>query len=226
MFNQQLAYQMYGVTNEKDLRDKLYGTRTDLSPGEVDVILECLSEFDAPRYCEIGVYFGGNFKAVNDWLRENKEDFQMYGVDLFEDLQSEIQEGQTHDLYNKWNILNVAFSGELESALKSFGCEKFTLCKGRSENTTRELPEKCDVFFIDGNHTYAQTLADAEACLESAKPGSYLVFHNASDDIQPDPQYVALDGGPWAVCELLKSRDNLTYKKIVDRCVVMRVENV
>ena len=226
MFNQQLAYQMYGVTNETDLRMKLYGTRTDLSQGEVDAITECLGEFDSPRYCEIGVYFGGNFKIINEWLRENKDEFHMYGVDLFEDLQSEIQQGQTHDLYNKWNILNVAFCKELENALQNLGCKDFTLHKGRSENETKVLPEKCDVFFIDGNHTYAQTLADAEACLENCKEGSYLIFHNASDNIQPDPQYVAIDGGPWAVCELIKSRENLTYKKIIDRCAIIRVENV
>ena len=40
----------------------------------------------------------------------------MYRVDLFEDLKQEIQNDQTHDLYNKWNMLNVAVKEELEQA--------------------------------------------------------------------------------------------------------------
>ena len=44
-FNRNLAHQMYGVTNEKDLRDKLYGTRTDLTDPEFETIVEsCISE--------------------------------------------------------------------------------------------------------------------------------------------------------------------------------------
>lgn len=82
MFNQQLAQKMFGVSNEIDLRAKLYGTWSDLTPDESISIIECLEKFESPKYCEIGVYFGGNFKNVNDWLRENRENFHMYGVDL------------------------------------------------------------------------------------------------------------------------------------------------
>ena len=226
MFNQRLAQEMFGVTNESDLRSKLYGTWSDLTPDEAISIIECLEKFENPKYCEIGVYFGGNFKNTNDWLRENKENFHMYGVDLFEDLKQEIQNDQTHDLYNKWNMLNVAVKEELEQSLDAQFCKNFTLVKGSSDKATLTLPEKCDVFFIDGNHTYDQSLADAEACIKMANPGAYLVFHNASTDIQPDPQYVERDGGPWAVCEMLSNRENLTYVKLVDRCAIMRVEDV
>ena len=224
-FNRNLAHQMYGVTNEKDLRDKLYGTRTDLTDPEFETIVEFLEEFNTPQYCEIGVYFGGNFKRVNEWLTNNKESFHMFGVDLFERLESEVQHTQTHDLYNKWNILNVAFKDELDSALSKFGCANYSLHIGNSHATVRQLPKSCDVFFIDGNHTYAQTLADAESCITVANNPAYLIFHNASNSIKPDPQYVARDGGPWAVCNILKERKNVEYVKLVDRCAVLKITN-
>lgn len=226
MFNAPLAFKMFGVDTEEALRAKLAGTRTDLTPDETASILACLNEFDSPRYCEIGVYFGGNFNLINEWLRDNKKDFHMFGIDLFEDLEGEPQTEQTHDLYNKWNILNVASKEGLEASLNDMGAIKFSLHKGRSDEIPQSLPEKCDVFFIDGNHSYAQALADANACLLNAKKGSYLVFHNASNNIEPDPQYVARDGGPWAVCELLSQRENLSYVRLVDRCGILRVDDV
>jgi len=222
-FNRFLAHKMYGVDNEKDLRDKLYGTRTDLTDPEANVIMTYLDKFESPNYCEIGVYFGGNFKKVNEWLRSNKENFHMFGVDLFESLANETQHVQTHDLYNKWNILNVAFKDELSAALNNFDCTNYSLHKGNSDTTTHQLPNKCDIFFIDGNHTYVQTLADAEACIAMSSPTAYLIFHNASNDINPDPQYVAKDGGPWAVCNLLQERKDIEYVELVDRCAVLKV---
>jgi len=223
-FNSHLANKYYGVDNEKDLRDKLYGLRTDLTDPEHEIILSYLEKFDSPRYCEIGVYFAGNFKKVNDWLSKNKKDFHMFGVDLFEQLASQDSNIQTHDLYNKWNILNVAYKDDLHAALKDFGCDKFSLHMGSSDKTVKTISEKCDVFFIDGNHTFDQTLLDAEACIEMSKPGTILIFHNASNSIQPDPQYVERDGGPWAVCNLLKQMPNIEYIELVDRCAVLKVK--
>ena len=225
-FNAPLAFEMFGVSSEDELRKKINGTRTDLTPNEITCIVECLNEFDDPKYCEIGVYFGGCFKMINEWLRKNKSNFKMFGIDLFEDLKKESQDIQTHDLYNKWNILNVASKDDLDDFLTQDGCVRFSLYKGRSEELPKILSEKCDVFFIDGNHTYAQAMADAEACLKNSKKGTYLIFHNASNNMQPDPQYVARDGGPWAVCENLKERENLSYVRLIDRCSILRVEDV
>lgn len=223
MFNSQLAHRMFGVKTEDELREKLYGTRSDLTEAEHNAITRCLDEFEAPKYCEVGVYFGGNFDKVLNWLANNKEDYHGFGVDLFEDLSGIGQSDQTHDLYNKWNILNVAHRDSLRSALEDRGREKFDLLKGNSDDVVASMETSCDVYFLDGNHTYAQTLADALACLSKTSSGAYLVFHNASKNIPPDDQYVARDGGPWLVCDELSKREDIEYVGLYDRCAVLRV---
>lgn len=225
MFNSHLAYKMFGVETEEELRSELYGTRSDLTQPERDSIINCLNEFESPKYCEVGVYFGGNFDKILSWLGSNKENYFCYGVDLFEDLSNENQGDQTHDLFNKWNILNVAYRESLSSALESRERKNFELLKGNSHIVVSEMEEPCDVYFLDGNHTYAQTRLDAMACIEKANPGAYLVFHNASKDIPPDDQYVARDGGPWQVCEELSKQDNIEYVGLFDRCAVLRITN-
>ena len=111
----------------------------------------------------------------------------------------------------------------VEIFLENQGLKNFEFRQGNSNEVVSGLKEKFDVFFIDGNHTFEQTLKDAVACIERSKNGSFLIFHNASDNIVPDPQYVERDGGPWKVCEQLKERNDLKYIDLFDRCAVFEV---
>lgn len=222
-FNKMLAEKMFNVVSEEDLREKLHGNWTDLTDVEFNSICDCLSKFENPRYLEIGVWWGGNFIKIAKYLEEKFSDYYLTGVDLFEYLITQQEEDQTHAILNKWNILNVAFKDELEHVIRSVGIDKFSLEMGMSHDTVRSLNQTFDVFFIDGNHTFDQTLKDAEACLEKSKKGSFLIFHNASNNIPPDPQYIEKDGGPWRVCELLRDREELRYIDLLDRCAVLEV---
>ena len=74
--------------------------------------------------------------------------------------------------------------------------------------------------FIDGNHTYDQTKKDAENCIQVAKPGAYIIFHNACE-VQ-DIDYVERDGGPWKVCEDLKLDSRVEFVEKADRCVAFK----
>jgi len=225
MFNRLLAEKMYGVSNESDLRKKLYGTRTDLTDDEFKCICDTLSRFSNPKYLEIGVYFGGNFFKVASFLKNKFDSYHVTGVDLFESIVKYSATGVslTHDILNKWNILNVAYESDLSNFLKESGVESFSLVKGVSDIAVREIDDIFDVMFIDGNHTFEQTLKDAESCLKKSKKGSFLIFHNASNSIQPDPQYIEKDGGPWAVCEKLKEDVRLKYIGLFDRCAIFEV---
>tara|TARA_Y100001973_G_C5186124_1_gene327949 strand:+ start:1103 stop:1786 length:684 start_codon:yes stop_codon:yes gene_type:complete len=225
MFNRHLAEKMYGVTNETDLRKKLYGTRTDLTDIEFTCICDTLSKFTNPKYLEIGVYFGGNFFKVANFLKNGFSSYHITGVDLFESIAKYSATGVslTHDVLNKWNILNVAYESDLSNFLKDSEVENFSLIRGVSDLAVREIDGTFDVMFIDGNHTFDQTLKDAESCLKKSKKGSFLIFHNASNNIQPDPQYIEKDGGPWAVCEKLKLDDRLKYSGLFDRCAIFEV---
>ena len=219
MFNKHVAMQHYGVDNEKDLREKITGERSAITNEEINTIFECLENFDNPVYAEIGVYFGGTFSKVLRYLKHNKNKYWAHGFDLFEDLQNEkFGENQTHDIKNKWNILNVAFMSELEEKLKDKGFKFFTLHKGYSDKKVDEIDININVGFIDGNHTYNQTKLDFESILKKCKKGSIIVFDNSSNNIEPDPRYVALDGGPWKVCEELKKDSRVEHIKQVHRC--------
>lgn len=207
------------------LRKSFYGQKTDVTKSELDCILKYLDMFERPMYVEIGVYFGGTFAAVLRHLQLRTVHYRAIGVDLFEDLAHETRDParQAHDIVNKYNILNAAYKEELEVALQHQGLAQFELRLGQSHEVVAQIDELADVFFIDGNHRYQQTMLDAQACLNKAKVGSYLIFHNASTTIPPDPQYVSFDGGPWKVCEELSADRRLEYVELVGRCAVLRV---
>lgn len=225
-FNAALAKQMYDADSEEELRDKIYGTRSAITGPELEKIKSALDQFETPRYVEIGVYFGGTFATILQHLKDTKESYHCYGIDLFEDLEDEtFGPNQTHEKRNKWNILNVAYKDGLEKKLREMGHENFTLLKGQSHEMVREIDTECaDVFFIDGNHTYEQVKLDAEAAMATAQMNSYIIFDNSSNDINPDPQYVALDGGPWKLCEELKEDSRVEFIERVHRCSFFRVK--
>ena len=222
-FNLHLSQQMFGVGSEEELREKLHGQWTDLTDSEFQSICDCLDRFDNPSYLEIGVWWGGNFIKVANYLNSLFSDYHLTGVDLFESLIAQQGEDQTHAILNKWNILNVSFRDDLDQAIRNTGIDKFSLKMGMSHTTVSSLDDKFDVMFIDGNHTFDQTLKDAEACIDKSKKGSFLIFHNASENIEPDPQYIERDGGPWKVCEIMKKRDSLSFIGLFDRCAVFEV---
>ena len=207
---------------EKEFRDELYGSRTDLSEIETQCILELLNKFDEPRYLEIGVYFCGTFRKVLDFLSQNKENYYATGVDLFELIAEENSGEQTHKIINKWRMLNVALHKDIVDFLEDKGYENFTLVKGHSDKVLDSEKFDMDLYFIDGNHTYLQTKKDAESCILSGGAGSYIVFHNASNDQVPDIHYVERDGGPWKVCEELKLDPRVEFVEKADRCVVFK----
>lgn len=226
LFNQHLAKQMYGANTEEELRDKIYGVRSAIIDHELEKIKSVLDQFEEPCYVEVGVYFGGTFASVLQYLKNTKKVYHCYGIDLFEDLEDEtFGRSQTHEKRNKWNILNVAYKSGLTQKLVEMGFSAFTLLKGQSHEMIREIDAKyVNVFFIDGNHTYEQVRLDAEAALSRSHTNSYLIFDNSSNDINPDPQYVALDGGPWKLCEELKNDDRVEFIERVHRCSFFRVK--
>lgn len=223
-FNSYLAMQHYGVSNESDLRKKIYGTRSACSEEEIDLLKSYTSGLEKVVYGEIGVYFGGTFRQMIDHIAKTSKFYKCYGFDLFEDLQSEtFGQSQTHDIQNKWNILNVAHRDGLEKTLIELGCENFKLIKGSSEKTVAEVQDEFDLFFIDGNHTYDQAKKDFESAYLKSKKGTVIVFDNSSNDIEPDPRYVELDGGPWKVCQELLVDERVEFVEKVKRFTSFRV---
>ena len=86
------------------------------------------------------------------------------------------------------------------------------------------VDDQFDLFFIDGNHTYEQCKKDFEAAYTKSKNGAVIVFDNSSNDIEPDPRYVALDGGPWKVCQELMNDDRVSFLEKVKRFTSFKVK--
>lgn len=224
-FVRRLLKQLQYLRGADNLQRSFLAKKTDLTINEQQCITKYVNKFPSPIYVEIGVYYGGTFATVLAFLQKNKASWQAFGIDLFESVGEESPDRtiQTHHIKNKWNGLNVAGREELDHKLTEKGFRNYTLIKGTSHHVVKELPVIADVFFIDANHTYAQTKLDAEACLLKAKVGSYLIFHNASANLAPDAHYKSVDGGPWKVCEELKQSPRVEYIELIDRCAVFQV---
>lgn len=197
-------------------------------PEERDIILRLLLEFENPVYGEIGILFGGTIYNVLKHCKKHNKDVKVYGFDLFEDLLLEEEKftvgwphrTQTHNMLGNGTFgVNVAYEYEIENALKEKGFDNFTLIKGNSSDTIPKVDEIFDVVFIDGNHTYKQTMLDFEAFYEKSKIGTYFIFHDTLK-WQADKDYK--DGGPWKVCNELRSDNSLKYTGHYNRSAVFK----
>ena len=85
----------YGMT--------MYGSDTDYinppetasigqTPDQIAKALVYLSDFKINSYCEIGLYFAGNFLFVSEYLKRFNPDIQCLGVDPTNHVSSEIRE--------------------------------------------------------------------------------------------------------------------------------------
>lgn len=218
---------MLQLETHKNNIDNLFAI-TDLTEVETQSIIDCLRQFDCPKYLEIGVYFGGTFVKILNYLKNNKSSYTCVGVDLFEDIINEVDnynnrfkpgiESQTHVVLRlpheiEGGKLNTCVKNELKEKLLNNGCLNFELVKGYSDSVLPTLNQKFDVMFIDGNHTYVQALKDFNNCYNLSKIGSYFIFHNTTEKETRDAYH---DGGPYKVCEELKSDKRLEYIGMFD----------
>lgn len=222
-FDKNRAMRQHGVDNELDLRQKFYGDRSDIGEPELKKMCECLNEFESPTYFEVGIYFGGTLRRVMDHLKSNHASYSVYGFDLFQDILKGSEEEQTHKILNRLKAINVAYIEELENYFNKSGYTNFKLIKGDSSQTVSDIDTKVDVSFIDGNHTYKAVQKDFVACYEKSKLGSWLIFDNSTDNIEPDASYVKKDGGPWKLCQELKNDARFEFHGLVGRCSFFKV---
>src|SRR5574342_385606 len=78
------------------------------------------------------------------------------------------------------NTLNVAACYELDAALKECGHTKFHLVKGNSDEMIGLVLKECGpcVVFLDGNHSYDQTMKDFMAVKNATDDHCTVIFHN------------------------------------------------
>jgi hypothetical protein len=62
------------------------------TPDQIAKALVYLSDFEIKTYCEIGIYFAGNFLFVSEYLKRFNPDIQCLGVDPTNHVSPEIRE--------------------------------------------------------------------------------------------------------------------------------------
>jgi len=163
----------------------------DLSQAE----LRMLSSFamhvqrkKSSKYLEIGIFGGGTIKFIKNCAKG----IDCTGIDLFEDFRNNLENTHVSGNYSLEDVQN--FLGQ-----------DVKLLKGDSVTLLKNMKEKYDLIFIDGNHTYEGAKADFENSLPLLAEDGFIAFHNCSAVYSPDYDlYCAKDGGPWLVCLELK----------------------
>lgn len=181
--------------------------KSDLTPLEVEKILECCENAPGETYMEIGVYAGGTIGKV----MENFNFHNFIGVDLFEDFKLSNDNTHVDETYSLEAIQKIL---PQRPGLRLIKCD--------SRELLVHFPYGFSgLIFIDGNHSYNATLIDflnAQMLLQYG----YILIHNASDNMHPDVNYVAADGGPFKVVEYAKQLRDLEYLGTFDRLAVFR----
>lgn len=137
--------------------------------------------------CEIGVWKGQNAKAINQNLKLNKffliDSYKVYD-EYKHDNCSEIlvyAKKKAHRLNRPWEKTNVWIEKYSEKALK-------------------EIKEKLDFIYIDGNHEYSYVKKDLENSWKLLRKGGILSGHDIN---QPDVSR--------AVMEFIKKNNLMPY---------------
>ena len=111
------------------------------TPNQIAKALVYLSDFEINSYCEIGVFQGGNFLFVTEYLKRFNPDIRCVGVDPTHYLNDEIKE----IIQDEWNI--------------TF----------RPITSDKIIGKEFDLVFIDGEHTGEWVRKDYENVGQYAK---------------------------------------------------------
>lgn len=185
--------------------------RSDLTPAEIDKLIELARQRPGPVYLEIGVWSGGTFATM---VRQSIFK-SCIGVDLFEDFVPSGDNTHISGTFNMTDVLAAVASSCPDTT--SF----YNLIKMDSARTAERVAKFTGMVFIDGNHTYKATKRDLKTAKELLISG-YICIHNASMHLSPDDYYVARDGGPFTVVEEERKYGAMEYIGTFDRLAVFK----
>jgi cephalosporin hydroxylase len=160
---------------------------TDLTPGELDLLLSSVRDLRPRVYLEVGVWWGGSFRRVLETRKSLGLSTECIGIDVWDELQDAVPTTHVSAWPNRRRVTR---------ALARRGLEPFTFLVGTCADLKRLLERPVDLAFHDANHTYQAVHDDLEHLWHAMSPGATLLVHNTSEHMKPDFWYVAKDGGP------------------------------
>lgn len=121
------------------------------------VIQDLINKINAKNYLEIGVCFGDIIINIDV---KNK-----YGVDpKFQIPNLEVNGKET--FYDSKSNLMTLYELESDTFFKNFA--------------KKDLPSGLDVAFVDGLHSYYQSLKDVRNCLDYLNPNGFIIMHDCN----------------------------------------------
>ncbi|MFN8578211.1 MAG: class I SAM-dependent methyltransferase [Candidatus Sericytochromatia bacterium] len=121
------------------------------------VIQDLINKINAKSYLEIGVCFGDIIINVDV---KNK-----YGVDpKFQIPNLEVNGKET--FYDTKNNIMTLYELESDTFFKNFA--------------KKDLHNGIDIAFVDGLHSYPQSLKDVENCLKYLNPNGFIIMHDCN----------------------------------------------
>ena len=169
---------------------KLYGRKSsfkkDKKSGEM--LLNQIQSRNIKNFLEIGVYQGVTARNVCEILNKYDENFNYYGIDLFEDSNEIVDKKEftlkknkffSNPFKNIWFKYILRENPHSEKSVKRL-LKKFkknvNLFKGYSNANLVNIPiNTIDFAFIDGGHSYETCKYDIGFCINGMKKKSIII---------------------------------------------------
>lgn len=146
---------------------------------------------------EIGAEFGMSTAAL---LSQKPQTARLYSVDKMTD--------------ELWN--------DLEQRIQLAGLsENWVQCRGLSEDWARQITDPIDLLFIDGDHSYAGALADAQLWTPKLAVGGRVIFHDVASPTNRNPHPLHYEVAQ-AVQEWFEAATDVMLLKHVDSMAVYK----
>ena len=153
-----------------------------------NILLEQIEIHKPKTFLEVGVFQGVTSRNVCEKLYEiNKEHFLFYGIDVFEDRDTNFDNHEKTTKHNRLSnplkhlIFNIILKKNLFSIESIYGfLKKFKknvkLYKGFSDTELLKIDmSKVDMVFLDGGHSYETVKNDLSLILKSIKKDKIII---------------------------------------------------
>ena len=146
---------------------------------------QVLGRLRSPKVCVLGVYQGRDMAYMQTIMSHRKQDFDMIGIDLFEDAPGTDWPEENRGMTWEEAGFGQAPSAELAKRnLERMSC-KATLFKGRATEFLAKTAETFDFVYVDVAHDYETTRDVLQLAARRMAVGGIL----AGDDYNNDPAF-------------------------------------